>query len=94
MAQEVGKVVKVEPEMSGTTEKGEWILQVFVIMTQDEHARTVVFRTFDKERAAVIQSLEVGETVIVDYVPESREYNGKWFTDLRCKKIMVAEKRG
>lgn len=94
MAQEIGKVVKVEPVVTGTNEKGDWLIQAFVIMTQDEHARTVVFRTFNKERAAVIQSLKVGETVIVDYVPESREYNDKWFTDLRCKNIMVAEKKG
>lgn len=94
MAQEIGKVVKVETAVTGTNAKGDWIMQVFVIMTQGEHARTVAFRTFSEERVKVIQSLKVGETVIVEYVPESREFNDKWFTDLRCTKIMVAEKKG
>lgn len=93
MAQEIGKIVKVEPEVTGTNEKGDWLIQQFVIMTQGERSNTVAFRTFNKERAAVIKSLKVGETVIVSYVPESREYNGKWFTDLRCTNIMVAEKK-
>lgn len=93
MAQVIGKLVKLEPLMSGTNEKGDWIIQVFVLMTTDEHPRTVALRTFSQEKAAVLQSLKAGETLIVDYVPESREYNGKWFTDLRCTKIMVAQKQ-
>lgn len=93
MAQEIGKVIKVETQVTGTNEKGDWLIQVFVIMTQGEHPHAVAFRTFSEERAAVIQSLKIGETVIVNYVPESREYNGKWFTDLRCTNIMVAEKK-
>ena len=79
--------------MSGTNEKGDWIIQVFVLMTTDERPRTVALRTFSQEKATVLQSLRVGDTLIVDYVPESREYNGKWFTDLRCTKIMVAQKQ-
>lgn len=93
MAQEVGKVIKVEPVIEGTNEKGDWLIQVFIIMTQGEHPHAVAFRTFNKERAALIQSLKIGETVLVDYVPESREFNGKWFTDLRCTRIMVAENK-
>lgn len=93
MAQVIGKLVKLEPLMSGTNEKGDWIIQVFVLMTTDEYPRTVALRTFSQEKAAVLQSLKTGDTLIVDYVPESREYNGKWFTDLRCTKIMVAQKQ-
>ena len=93
MAQEVGKLIKVEPTLEGTNEKGEWLIQVFVIMTQAERSHAVAFRTFNKERAELIKSLKVGETVLVDYVPESREFNGKWFTDLRCTRIMVAENK-
>lgn len=93
MAQEIGKVIKVEPVVEGTNEKGDWLIQVFVIMTQGDHPNPVAFRTFSKERAAVIQSLRIGETVLVEYKPESREFNGKWFTDLRCSRIMVAEQK-
>lgn len=93
MAQVIGKLVKLEPVVSGTNEKGEWIIQVFVLMTTDEHPRTVALRTFSQEKAAVVQSLKIGETLIVDYIPESREYNDKWYTDLRCTKIMVAQKQ-
>lgn len=93
MAQVIGKLVKLEPQMSGTNEKGDWIIQVFVLMTTDERPRTVALRTFSQEKASVLQSIKSGETLIVDYVPESREYNGKWYTDLRCTKIMVAQKQ-
>lgn len=93
MAQIIGKLVKLEPMISGTNDKGNWIIQVFVLISEDEHPRTVALRTFSEEKAAVVQSLRIGETLIVDYVPESREYNGKWFTDLRCTKIMVAQKQ-
>lgn len=93
MAQVIGKLVKLEPLVSGTNEKGDWIIQVFVLMTTDEYPRTVALRTFSQEKAAIVQSLRIGDTLIVDYVPESREYNDKWFTDLRCTKIMVAQKQ-
>lgn len=91
MATEVGKLVRIEPQVSGENEKGEWIIQSFIIMTQADRARTLAFRTFSKERAALIQSLQIGTTVLVDYVPESREFEGKWYTDLRCTRIMVAK---
>lgn len=35
----------------------------------------------------MVNNLQTGQTVKVSFNPESREYNGKWYTDLRAWKI-------
>jgi hypothetical protein len=35
----------------------------------------------------LVSNLQTGQTVKVSFNPESREYNGKWYTDLRAWKI-------
>lgn len=92
MAQETGKVFKICPTVSGTNEKGDWYIKEFAIMTNDSPARIVAFSAWGATRVAVIDSLQVGQSVIVDYRPESREFNDRFYTELRATRIMVAQK--
>ncbi len=92
MAQETGKVFRIGVTVEGTNEKGDWCIKEFAIMTNDSPARIVAFSAWGAARVAVIDSLQVGQSVIVDYRPESREYNGRFYTELRATRIMVAQK--
>lgn len=92
MSEIIGKLVKVLPEVSGEGERGPWVRGGFVIETGDEFTRKVAFTTFGEEAVNAIKAVQVGRKVQVTYVPESREFNDKWYTDLRCRKIAVIER--
>lgn len=92
MSEIIGKLIAVLPEVSGETERGPWVRGGFVIETGEEFTRKVAFTTFGEESVNAIKAVQVGRKVQVTYVPESREFNGKWYTDLRCRKIAVIER--
>ena len=90
MAQVIGKLINIMPEVSGENENGEWVRGGFVVLCGDGNSRSVALTLFGRDRINMLNGLSIGDTVIVDYFPESHEYVGKWFTDLRCTRIMVA----
>ena len=91
MAQVIGKLINIMPEVSGENENGEWVRGGFVVLCGDGNSRSVALTLFGRDRINMLSGLSVGDTVIADYFPESHEYVGKWFTDLRCTRIMVAK---
>ena len=92
MAQLIGKVLQKLPVVSGETEKGEWFRGGFVVGEQEDLTRVVAFTLFGADRVAMLENLELGDTVIVNYRPESREYGMRWYTDLMCTGISVPRK--
>lgn len=90
MAQIIGKLISIMPEVSGENDNGEWVRGGFVVLCGDGNSRSVALTLFGRERIDMLKGLSIGDTVIADYFPESHEYVGKWFTDLRCTRIMVA----
>lgn len=92
MAQISGKVIAILPEISGENERGEWVRSGMVIETLESPSAKVAFSTFGKKRTAQIKQLTLGEVIVVKYSPESREYMGKWYSELRLTEILVANK--
>lgn len=86
----IGRLIKILPTVSGESASGNaWVRGGFVIEVGDDYPKKVAFSTFGEERTAAVNGLQVGRKVQVTYSPESREYNDKWYTDLRCTKIEV-----
>jgi len=81
-----GKIILVLAEQSGTGKNGAWVKQDFVIETADQYPKKVCFSAWG-EKAALVKSYSVGSVVKVSFNAESREFNGKWYTDLRIWKI-------
>lgn len=87
MALEItGKLVQVMAEQTGTGKAGPWTKQEFVIETQDQYPRKVCFNTWN-EKSGILKKVSSGEMLKVSFNAESREYNGRWFTDLRAWRI-------
>lgn len=86
---EQGKIIFVDEVRRGvSTKTGEsWASLDFVIEVQERFVRRVKFNLFG-EKYINTAELKVGDVVEVVYVPESREYNGNWFTDLRCVDVL------
>lgn len=91
MAQVIGKLINIMPEVSGETENGKWVRGGFVVMCGDGNGDTVALTLFGRDRINMLDGLSIGDVVVANYFPESHEYVGKWFTNLRCTRIMVAK---
>ncbi len=76
-----GTVYEILPAASGTSARGEWQRQEVVFEMMDgQYARKVVVTFFNKE--AEVKALVKGEAYTVSINLESREYNGRWYTNV------------
>jgi len=80
-----GKVTQLLPLQSGMGKKGPWKKQEFILETQAQYPKKVCLSLWGDK----IDQFSVSEgdvlTVAVDL--ESREYNGRWYTEARAWKI-------
>ena len=78
-----GKIIRKLDPQGGTSKAGrEWKKQEYVLETLDTaYPRQVKFDFFG-ERADQYP-LEVGDVITLSYDIESREFNGRWYTDIR-----------
>jgi len=88
-----GRVVQILSEQTGTGKNGQWSKQDFIIETEEQYPRKVCFSAWG-EKVSMIKSLKTGTLVKVSFNVESREFNGKWYTDLRLWKIETPEPAG
>ncbi|MGB3619683.1 MAG: DUF3127 domain-containing protein [Catalinimonas sp.] len=81
-----GKVIKVLDEVSGQGRNGTWVKREFVVETPGQYPKSVCFTCWG-DRANTVSQLQPGDEVTVSFDPESREYNDRWFTDLKAWRI-------
>lgn len=89
MALEItGKVVKVLPEQSGKSSKtgNDWKKGSFIIETESNFPKKVCFTAWG-DLTSQVNSLQAGQNVKVSFDVESREFNERWYTDLKAWKI-------
>lgn len=82
-----GKIIAVLPAQGGTSKAGnEWKKQEYVLETHDQYPKKVCFQIFgsDKIEQAAIQA---GEELTVYFDIDSREYQGRWFTNISAWKV-------
>lgn len=92
MAQVTGKLIGVLQEISGEKDGREWVKGGFVVVTSDDNPKTVALQLFGQTKLNWLTPLQIGQTIVADYYPESREYGGKWYTDLQCTRIYTVQK--
>ena len=82
-----GKVVQVLPTQTGTSANGkDWKKSGVVMNYKDGDYEKTVMCTVMGDKVDALQSLTPGTDIEVSVNAESREYNGKWYTDLRAWK--------
>ena len=92
MQQITGKIVGFLPRQEGDSASGKhWVKAGFVIEYGDEYPARVAFSIFGEQRLQQCAGLKEGDEVIVDFNPQSREYNGHWYTDLQCIRVALAQ---
>ena len=81
-----GIVYKILPVQSGTSARGEWQKREIIIEQPDEFSRKVCV-TFFGDKAAEAANLREGDKVSISINIESREYNGRWYTNVNAWRI-------
>lgn len=82
-----GTFIQALPVTEGDSSRGHWYRRGFIIKFGEEIIRTAAFTTFDTATLRQLELLTPGTTVSVSYQPESREHEGRWYTELRCFSI-------
>lgn len=80
-----GIVYKILPPTSGTSARGEWKRQEVVFELPSEFSRKICVTFFNKDHE--VAQLREGMACSVSVNVESREYNGRWYTDVRAWRI-------
>lgn len=80
-----GKIFQVMPVESGEGKKGTWYKRTIVIETESEYPKKVAILLWND--LANNFDYQKGDRVDFAINVESREYNGKWFTDVSAFKI-------
>lgn len=84
----IAKFVKSLDQVSGETDRGQWVRGGMVVRTFGDNEKLVAITAFGEEKVKLTQQFHTDDVIEVDFVPESREFSDKWFTDLRlirCK---------
>ena len=86
-----GKVIKVLPLQTGAGKNGEWKKQEIIIETHGQYKKKVCVVIWgDKINA---NDLVEGKELEVAFDIESREYNGKWYTEVKAWKVESKDNR-
>jgi len=81
-----GKVIQLLPIVTGQGKKGQWSKQEFIIETKDQYPRKICISLWGEE-AINKYDLEIGLELTAHINIESREYNGRWYTEIRTHKL-------
>jgi hypothetical protein len=87
-----GSVSEILEAQTGTSQRGEWRKQDFILDVPGEFVKKICITVWGDniDRFA----LKVGESVTVSIDLQSREYNGRWYTDVkgwRLERIQAGE---
>jgi hypothetical protein len=80
-----GRVTQLLPQQSGMGKKGPWKKQEFILETQSQYPKKICFSIWGDKIDQY--NLATGDMVNVFVDLESREYNGRWYTEARAWKI-------
>lgn len=77
-----GKVVRLGGLTEGTSARGPWRKQDLIIETDEQYPKTVCLTCWTNQ-IDEIQKMVPGQLIKAQIDISSREFNGKWYTDVR-----------
>ena len=92
MAMELeGRIVRKLNVQSGTSARGTWSKQEFIFEYQEGNfPAQVCFNVWGDDKVRVLEKYQVGDKVKVSFNLSAREYNGRWYNDIRAWRIEPA----
>ena len=87
-----GTIIAVLQPKSGTSAKtgNTWMSQEYVIQTNAQHPKKCVFSVFSEDKIRQF-GIRHGEQLTVNFDIDAREYNGRWFNEVRAYNVFRAQ---
>ena len=82
-----GKIIAVLDARGGTSKTGnEWKMQEYVLETHEQYPRKICFNVFGADKISQF-NIQAGEELTVSFDINAREYNGRWYNDIRAWRV-------
>ena len=90
-----GKVIAIMEARSGVSARtgNPWMTQEYVIEIPGAFPRKMMFNMFGEDRIKQA-NIQAGEEITVQFDIDAREYNGRWFNDIRAYNIIRGQVGG
>lgn len=82
------KLTQLLPIQTGTGKNGEWKKQDIIVETEGQYPKKICISIWGDKISN--SQLQIGNSLKIDFDIESREYNNKWYTDIKAWKIEIA----
>ena len=83
-----GRIVRKLNVQTGTSARGAWSKQEFVLEYQEGNFPTqVCMNVWGEDKVRELEKFQIGDKVKVSFNLSSREYNGRWYSDIRAWRI-------
>ena len=81
-----GKVLEILPAVTGQSARGTWERQTVVFEQANKQFGKEIAVTF-MNKAQEVAMLQKGQSYTVSFDIESRNYQGRWYTDVRAWRV-------
>ena len=84
-----GRIIAVMQPRSGVSQRtgNSWMTQEYVLEIPGQYPRRMVFNLFGEDRIKQF-NIQNGEDLTVQFDIDAREYQGRWFNDIRAYNII------
>ena len=83
-----GKIIQLLGVQTGQGKNGTWKKQEFILETGDTYPKKVCIAVWGDK--IDMSQFRIGDPIQVSFDVESREYNGRWYTDVKAWKVVSA----
>ena len=87
-----GRIVRKLNVQTGTSARGAWSKQEFILEYQEGNFPSqVCLNVWGEDKVRELDKYQIGDKVKVSFNLSAREYNGRWYNDVRAWRIEPAE---
>lgn len=83
-----GKIIAVLEARSGIAKSSgnSWKIQEYVLETVEQYPHRMIFNVFGEDKINQF-NIQLGDEINVSFDVNAREYNGRWYNDIRAWKV-------
>lgn len=88
-----GRIIAVMQMKTGTSQKGTWASQEYVLETHDSYPQKVCFEVFGTEKIQQF-NIQMNDEVDIMYNFDAREFKGRWYNTIRVWSVFKRSEGG
>lgn len=85
------KLIQINEPVTGEGKNGPWKRQEFIFETEGQYPRKICVSVWGDRAIQDPSIMQIGNYLNVAFDLESREYNGRWYTDVRPWRITLPQ---